>query len=330
MSKKSAVETPAQTLLKAVNFIMPTQKKRGTPNQQFCYIGNGWIVSCDEHMAIGYPTPTPIEAYPNTHQLRAALLKCGEDLSITVINQFQISLLSGSYKAVIACNPAIGLKSPDPIVGPVDDRLKQAFKAVHGMAVVNANRPELGAVQLKGGLCNGLDPKGTACLQAWHGFEIPGEYLVPKPACVALAKAKEALTGFGFSESSVTFHFENGAFIKTALHLGNFPNVEAVFNEERGEPYLIPDNFFKAVKAIEPFSDKGFLYFRKGRITSNSEESEASTYKMENLPEDKVIAIGLYLKVKACFQNVQFNERSAHFQQDNVRGVIALVGNPDA
>lgn len=322
--------TPAKELLQAVNFLMPIQKKRGTVNQQFCYIGNGWIAAADDYMSIAVPIETPIEAFPNTFQLRSALLKCGEDLSITKLNPLQIAITSGSFKAIIGCTKELELKGPDQLTLMVDDKLKKCFKATQTLPAENSNRPEFGAIKLADGCCTSLTPTGTALLQAWHGFNVPGAYLVPVAASKALVRSKEPLIGLGYTENSITFHFASGAFIKTALHSGNFPGIEHLFNVETSEPYEIPDDFAAAVKAIQPFSKEGFMHFRKGCITSDVEENEASTYKFDGLPEDKSISIPLYLKIKDYFQNARFSERSIIFQKDNVRGVIALVGKNDA
>ena len=314
----------AKEIINTIKFIMPVQKPKGTVRQRYCLISNGWIVAADDYMCIASPINMSINSAPNTHQLRAVLAKCGEDLSITELDKESIAVTSGALRAVVKCVlPAqLDLKAPDPITWVVDDSLKVALKAAESLAEENTNKPELGAVKLADMCCYGAVPMGTAAIQAFHGFSIPGTHLIPKAAAKAVCATKLALVGIGASDNSITFHFGNGAFIKTALHAGNFPVFEHLF-ETQQVATQIPSDFYSGLAAITPFSEEGFVIFKQGVMTSKNLENKPSTYAIEGMGQDYGLDIKLLLKVKANFKNIILEEKQVIFYNENMRGVIA-------
>lgn len=320
------MSSTAKDLIKTINFILPVQKNKGTPQQQFCLIQNGWIVAADDYTCIASPIDMAVDACLSTFQLKTALVKSKEDdLSFTQIDERTLTVKSGNLKATVACNnPAIlNLKAPDDLMLVLTDDFKAALKAVDGLCAENVSRPELGAVKVSGACCYAASSTGKAVIEAFHGFDIPGAHLIPKVAVKAVINAKVALAGVGWSNNTMTFHFENGAFIKTALHAGSFPSIEHLFETNIKEKTKIPEDFFQALGAIAPFSTQGYVYFEDGHITSDSVENAASTYYMDGLNVQGILEIALLIKVKSQFKEAIFDENKVVFFGDIARGVIA-------
>jgi len=330
--RPKATANPAASLLAALKFVAVAQKKAGTVQQQFGMISGNWAAASNGVLTVATKIEEDLTACPHTYQLIDALSKVGEDLSITQLSPTALAVVSGAFKALVPC-VAFGdfeITGPDERCAVIDDRIKAAFEAVLPLATDGAQHAHLAAVLLQSG--SAVATNGHVLVEYWHGIDLPPGMLVPKASAVAIAKAGKALTGFGYSGASATFWFEDDSFIKTQLFGEQYPNYQIIFNCEGLNPWPVPEEFYKAVRSIESFSRSGIVYFEDGMLASNEQETEASTYKIEGLPEGMDFNAKYLLMVEPSFKNVHFDEDSnkAYFFGENVRGVLSGIDRNSA
>lgn len=318
---------PAASLLAALKFVAVAQKKAGTVQQQFGMISGNWAAASNGVLTVATKVEEDLTACPHTYQLIDALSKVGEDLSITQLSPTSLAVVSGAFRALIPCAAFanVGITGPDERCAAIDDRIKAAFDAVAGLATDGAQHAYLAAVLLQGG--SAVATNGAALLEYWHGIDLPPGLLIPKASAVAIAKASKTLTGFGFSASSATFWFEDDSFIKTQLFGEQYPHYRGLLEADGLNPWPLPDEFFKAVRAIKSFSRNGIVYFKNGVLSSNERDEEASTYKIEGLPEGMGFNAKYLLAVEHAFKNVHFDEEAnkAYFFGEGIRGVLMAI-----
>ena len=328
---KTTAVNPAASLLAALKFVAVAQKKAGTVQQQFGVISGNWAAASNGVLTVATKVEEDLSACPHTYQLIDALSKVGEDLSITQLSPTSLAVVSGAFRALIPCVGFgdVGITGPDERCAVIDDRIKSAFEAVLPLATDGAQHSHLAAVLLQSG--SAVATNGHVLAEYWHGIDLP-PMLIPKASAVAILKAGKALTGFGYSGPSATFWFEDDSFIKTQLFAEQFPNYQPLFECEGLNPWPVPDEFYKAVRSIESFSRSGVVYFENGMLASNEQETEASTYKIEGLPEGMGFNAKYLLMVESSFKNVHFDESSnkAFFFGENVRGVIMGIDRNSA
>lgn len=322
---------PAASLLAALKFVAVAQKKTGTVQQQFGMISGNWAAASNGVLTVATKVEEDLSACPHTYQLIDALSKVGEDLSITQLSPTSLAVVSGAFRALIPCAgfADVGITGPDERCAVIDDRVKAAFEAVMPLATDGAQHAHLAAVLLQSG--SAVATNGHVLAEYWHGIDLP-PMLIPKASAVAIVKAGKALTGFGYSGPSATFWFEDDSFIKTQLFAEQFPNYQPLFACEGLNPWPVPDEFYKAVRSIESFSRSGIVYFENGMLASNEQETEASTYKIEGLPEGMGFNAKYLLMVESSFKKVHFDEQSnkAFFFGENVRGVLMGIDRNSA
>ena len=321
---KAKGPSPAASLLAALKFVAIAQKKAGPTNVQFGHIAHNWAAASDGVLTVAHPIEEDLAACPNTLQFIDALSKVGEELSITQLTANALAVSSGAFRALVPCVgfDDVPISAPDPQCATIDYRIKTAFAAVAGLATDSAPNATYAAVLLQAG--SAVATNGAALLEAWHGIDLPPGMMLPKCAAVAVAKAGPALTGFGFSASSATFYFENGAFIKTQLYGERYPNYQVVFEVEGLNPWPVPDDFYNGVRAIQSFSPNGNVFFDDGAVLSKMHKEEASTYKIEGLPERMGFSAKLLLSVEHAFKKAHFapEANKVVFFGDNLRGVL--------
>lgn len=329
-ARRKKVESvhPAASLIKALKFISLAQRKAGTIGQQHCIISGNWAAATNGILTIGAKIEEDLVACPHTFQFIDGLSKCGHDLNITQLSQFTLSIKSEKFKAIIPCATVneIELTAPDAPCAVIDDRIRAALENVAMLAVEGAENAIHAAVLLQAQTAVGFN--GFAILEYWHGIDLPPNLLLPKSSVNAILKTDKKLTAFGYSQSSATFYFEDESFIKTQLFADRYPAYQNAFDEDI-EVWALPDEFFKAVGAIESFSPNGSIHFKNGFIYSHAFESEASSYQIEGLPEGLSFNAKYLLMLEHAIKKVFFNpeERKLYFYGENIRGVLTGLGN---
>lgn len=325
MASKKKISEAATPLINALKFIAPTQKKAGTVQQQHCIILNHWVIATNGILTAACPVQDDLKACPHSTLLFDALKECGEELVISQLSNVTLSVKSGEFKALIPCATMEELYSaalaPDAVCATIDNRIKQAFEAVGGLATDGATAAHYAAILLQGG--SAAATNGAGLIEYWHGIDLPPGLLIPKASAVAIIKTDKVLTGFGFSASSATFHFEDGSFYKTQLFNDRFPAYQNLFPLSV-DPWPLPPEFWKAVEAIALFSQEGKLYFEDGFIRSHEQEAQASTYKIDGLPDEMGFNAKHLMRVKHAMQTAAFDNVKSEvvFFGENMRGLL--------
>lgn len=326
-AEKPKVSESAISLIKALEFVSVAQKKNGPPQLQFCKISNGWVAASNEILTVAHPIAEDLEACPHTIQFLDALKEAGKDasLGITQLTGSALAVTATAFRGLVPCvDPAaIQISPPDPLCGQMSDSVKTALLACAPLVSESAQYAHFCAVMLKSGLT--VATNGQSLLEYWHGIDLPPEgFLMPKSAALAIGYTPYTLTGFGFSQSSVTFYFENGAFIKTQLYSEVYPQYSNFLKVENPKWWKVPKEFFEGLKALEPFG-KGYAYFEKETLYSDESKDIASSYKVEGLPGKMAFNIRQLLMLKNRIEKIHFEAEGYKilFMGENCRGICA-------
>lgn len=313
---------PAFGLIKALKFVSPAQKKNGPTNVQFCTMENHWLIASDGILTIATKIEEDLQACPHTLQLIEALSNVESELNITQLSEFSLSVASGQFRALVPCvsRDELTFYGPDEPCAVIDDRLKAAFGALTPLVTENGQTAIHSAVLLQSGTA--VATNGSVIMEYWHGIDLPPNIVIPKLSAQAVAKCDKTLVQFGFSQSSATFYFEDGSFIKTQLFNERYLAYQRLFRECNCFP--VPEDFFKAIRMVEPFSRDGHIYFKNGAVATQMSEDNATTYRLEGLPEDMGFQIKLLLLCEPFFKQAEFDEENKRvfFFGENVRGIL--------
>lgn len=329
--RKPKPKGPASALLSALKFVCQIQKKNGTTQERYAFAQNGWIATSNGLLTLGHPIDADLQCCPETYLLVNALTRSTIDLSISQLTPTALSITSGAMRVIVPCVPpaSVPISGPDAATVEVTEALQMALGAVGQLPDSQSQIPSQAGVLLASGTATGTD--GTVLLEAWHGVQTP-PLLMPASAAKLVAKSKLRLTALGYSKSSVTFYFENGAFLKSALFDAAYPDVTSSFHTFNGKKATTPpDGLFDAIDALKVFSEDGRIYFSGNTVVANEKENDpsASSYVVDGLPQRMAFNAELLLKVRHAFSTVQFYPESnlAVFFSSckTMRGMIAAL-----
>jgi hypothetical protein len=231
--------------------------------RKFHKIDNRWLVASASCITVGHPIDVDISDSPVGAQLYKALERCKASYSLTQV-QGGMSLRSGAFRAVVPCQPIENCQiiEPNPPLAPFSAAI---LDAINKCAVLIKNQGERffeTSLLIKANSCVATDSR--ALIEAWHGINMP-EVIIPYDFVVALRKAKAIPTQFGFDDKTFTVYYENGAWITTNIYNERFPQTDRLFTDSQ-VPKLIPEKFFEAIKAVEPFATENRVYFEDGKV----------------------------------------------------------------
>lgn len=315
----------------ALKFVYMAQKRDGMIWESHCQMIAGWVMATDGRLTVGAKIEEDIHIAPHTETLMKALAKCGQTLSMTQQTNMLMVIQSDKFRANIPCAdvtamPPLYADKPCAVLTPA---IAEAFALVAPLVNEGDVRAAITGVRLQANTATATN--GHAIIEFWHGIDLPPDLLIPKAAALAVAKCGKVLTGLGFSDKSVTFHFEDESFIKTVRIDATFPNTDRLF--KGNFVYLpLPDDFMTALDGVSSFTDSetGSILFHGGKMKTSMYDHKGASFECEglpDLPEGMGISVKLLNLCKASMKQVDFisDTQSIQFTGDNTRGKIMFL-----
>jgi hypothetical protein len=309
--------------LKIVNSIL---SESGRPNETHVLLQNGWALAHNGILGIGEKILEDLNICTNAKMLEAGLSKCGQHFSITQ-QTTQLSVKSDKFRALIPCMPAESLNrpSPDAPCALIGEALRIAVAAVAPLALEGQDSVVTASLLIKNGTVVATDRK--VIIQHFHGIDLP-EIAIPKAIIGPLVKNPKKLAKFGFSRSSCTFYFEDESWLKSQFYDDKWPDVNAILNRAHNA-LTLPEGFYDAVKALEPFSEDGFVYFDTNKMLSHPDESKGASFEVYGLPKGPAFNIKQLKMIEPYASKVDFmaqgnnGSKQLMFFSELARGAIA-------
>ena len=327
MAKKP--KPTSSSLLDALRFVGSVLKAEGTINETHILLKDNLAVAFNGVLAAGCKIQEDICCAPNNKLLIDALSKCGDNLSITQIDQSKLSIKSDKFKAIVPCiNPKLlTVAIPDISVAPMDDKFKTAIEAVGVLANENADNVVAASILMNGQSL--IATNRVVIFEAWHGLNLPLGLALSKAIVQPLNNSKK-LVGFGFSKSTATFHFEDLSWIRTQLYAGAWPDLKGIL-DGACNPLAVPVDFWKALEAVTPFSLDGLVHFDNNRLQSHPDENAGASHEVLGLIKGPIFNAKQLKLIQPYAKQIDFaasakNGTMLKFFGESIRGAIAGRG----
>lgn len=329
--KKAEANGATAKLTEAFEFVSPAFKEKGQPFEEFCRIVNHQVIAFNGVIAFGHPIDEDMAICPHLGKLLTAIKKAGSTLSLTELDSGRLSMKGDNLRVIIPCidGSVIPAVMPDPPCGTMNDDILAGFAAVNPLIKEgdqNIRWIETAALMRANTI---FATNGHVAFEYWHGIDLPPGLTIPKIAINALAKAKKKLTRFGFGPHSVTFYFEDGAWIRTQTFSEQYPDVDRLMNRAfngRGPDDLRepPPTLFEACAAVAPFAETSAVFLGPGIVKSHAADGIGADYPVEGLT-GYAVANSEYLKLIAPHAkklDLHANDEQIIFFGDRIRGVL--------
>lgn len=255
----------------AVKFCAPGFKAEGEPYAQHALIQGKTLTTYDGVLQYGHPIDDELTACPHFGKLRAAL-DATKDAATTVtqLDAARIAIKAPKFRTVVPCvaDTALVIRNvPDPIVGPLGMEVRDGFEIMRQITDKAGLHVITSSVLMAGKSMIATD--NHQIVEFFHGSDFP-TLTVPANFIEAVLKIAKAFKGFGFSEGSLTFHFEDDSYVRTQLYQEEWPDVSRALPSDFSTLLGVPDGLYTALGQMRPFIEAGGIWFNEGSISSHA------------------------------------------------------------
>lgn len=317
-------------MLDALKFVKGAVSKRDfMPVLTHFQICNGRVKGYNGVVCLCSPLELDIQATPRADTFVKAIAQCKQAIALHMTSGGKLGIHSGTFTAFIECST-----DPFPEVEPEGEVVQlsgfpilPAFKELLPFISRDTAKPWANGLLIDGQSAFATD--NTILAEYWLGVIFPRTVNIPRVAIAEMLRLNIEPVAMQLNTNSVTFHYEDGKWLRTALLTVRWPDVHTML-ERQANVLPIPEHFFEAVAAVEPFADNGRVVLESGGVRTTIDRGENGAYmEVPGLLVNAQAAFNpkLLLKLDGVATAFDFNSYPAPtmFYGQGIRGMIAGV-----
>jgi hypothetical protein len=324
-------------MLEAAEAMKILTKARGPIQATHCVMEEGMCKMTDGIISVGYPTGTDVMFVPKVSELieLSKNIAVDEDTSFTIMDG-KLTAVMGDKKLTLSGADRSLLKAgtPDREIAPMTDAIRGALDMA-----VKVLDPKSHDLRMKNAFLNAgslIASNSKIAIEYHHGIDLPPELPIPFNFMKAVLRIKSPISGFGYSPLTVTFWFENGAYVRSRLDQAQMPDVSNEWSDFPTD-WLSAAQFMKSAEAISKFSPQGFITVDGDRIEAFQDEGESWIENFDTcgivVPEGTSYDTGVLMKLKRSVKDIAWGKDSKNLfftDQKTFRGVTTAIVKPDS
>lgn len=299
-------------------------RKDFIPHLTHFKIENRTVRSFNGSLALCSPIDFDIDCIPKAVPFVKAIQNCEDTVSLNMTPAGRLSVSSGSFKAFIEC-----VEEDTGHVEPEGERFElngmqvlQALKIMAPFIGEDASRPWTNGVLFKGQ--SAYATNNVSLIEYWIGDLFPIICNVPKVAIREMIRINEPPLYAQATGRSISFHYPNGKWLRTALLDLEWPDLAKVLDVPNA-PVPIDPLIFPALTAIKPFADEyGRVYLQGDELTTCTADGEGAGYIVPGLGAEGIYQIEMLTRLEgvATAWDLSLYPAPCHFVGERLRGAI--------
>ena len=313
-------------MLDALKFVSGAIKKNGiSPELEHFRINEGRVVGFNGYMALSAPIDLPIDAMPRADMFHKALQACTDNVAIDRTPNGRLRIRSGGLTVHVPCIEKVVFDAaPDGEMFDAPAGLRETFARMLPFIGDDASRPWAMGLAIGGQTYTATN--NVILLQVWDGHPLP-TFNCPRFAVAEVARIKDSPIKIQVAKASVTFHYEDGRWLRTQLLTDEWPTelMNKIFDRPSVQERL-PEGFFEAVDILAPFAADASspIYLSpRGLSTGDPEIDEGAVKHLSGLADAafKLKALQL-LRDEVTTVDLNLHPAPCLFFGPNSRGAI--------
>ena len=313
-------------MLSALKFVKgAVAKKNYIPALTHFRIENGFIKGFNGSIGLCSPIDLDLSVSPKAVPFAKAIQTCKDTISMHITPAGKLAIKSGKFRAFVECTD---VAYPD--VEPEGETIELAGDFLPAIKKIASfiSKDDLRSWS-KGILFHNKSAFATNNLiivEYWLGYTFPMTINVPQVAITELIRIDKEPTHLQLTDKSITFHFENGQWLRSCLLDLGWPDPYKFLDGESNQT-APPDTLFDDLEDILPFVDQlGKVYFTAEKIATGLDDGLGASINIEGLPEAGCYNIKQLLLLKGLIEKIDFTlyPKPSLFTGGPIRG--ALVG----
>lgn len=326
------------TILEALKFVQRGVARRDLiPGLTNFRIKDGRVTGFNGTLALSAPVDIAFDAAPSAGHFIRALDACDDVITMVQESEHKLIVRSGRFKTAVPCVDLSTVPETIPegvSVAPHLSMLK-AFEVLTPFIGIDASRKWACGVLLAGN--SAYATNNVILTEYWLGTPFPYIVNIPSSAVEEVIRIHEELLSVQLCQSSITFHYADGRWIKSQLISAyEWPDVNGVISRAWVLPETniprplmpIPMGLSAACEKLARFGtkDEFYTYFRGTNASTllNGVEDGGAMVELEGLPETGAFHTMYLSKVLDVATHADFTAYPlpVPFVGPNIRGVV--------
>lgn len=318
-------------MLDALKFVQRGVARRDiVPNLTNFRIENGRVTGYNGTIALSAPVDIGFNAAPQAGSFIRALDACDDVISITQESTSRLIVRSGNFRSAVPCIDVkdVPVAAPEGVIVTPHTSILHALEVLNPFIGIDASRKWACGILLAGS--SAYATNNVVLAEYWLGVPFPYVVNVPSVLVDEVLLVKEELTAIQLTESSITFHYADGRWIKSQLISTEWPDVNRALNGSWKDARLIPvpRGLAEACNKISRFGSKDecFTYFRGTDVSTMKEGTldGGALVELSGIPDFGCYHSRYLNDMLAAAEQVDFTmyPRPVPFAGQNLRGVL--------
>lgn len=308
-------------------------KKDYVPALTHFRISGGRILGFNGLLAISTPTDLEVEATPKASSFVKAVERMPDgEVVLNLTQTGRLSVRSGNFRAYVECIEESGFPDIEQKgdIHPLPGGILPVLRVLAPFMGIDASRPWATGILLKGQ--SAFATNNIVLIEHWLPIVFPTPFNIPAEAVKEMLRIGREPTGMQVDHNAVTFHYENGAWLRTQLNSTDWPDLSKVLDRpHQAKPF--PDGFFDAVNRLDAFTDKtGRLHLNGGVLSTSLHEGEGALVELDDFGGVGCHFLSQMAKLDGVATSIDFSHWPAPclFFGNLLRGAIVGMRTADA
>lgn len=317
-------------MLKELKFVQgAVAAKDYVPELQHFKIGNGRVDGFNGLIALSTPIDLDLVAMPKAVSFVKAIerLPDNSEVAINMTQTGRLSIKGGKARFFVECWEAT---HATPHVAPAGETyaippgILAVMRKLAPFMGIDASRPWACGIRFDGQMANVTN--NIVAIQHWlEGLEFPSPINIPSMAIKEMLRIGQDPIAMQSEERAITFHYPNGAWLRTQLLEGMWPvDLNRVLDVQCNALPVAAD-IFDSVQRLDAFGGKeGRVYLRDGQVSTSLSEGEGAVIEVDDLIANGCFHINQIVSLHGVAATVDWGlyPSPVIFYGDGLRGAI--------
>lgn len=301
-------------------------KKDYVPELTHFRIKDGNVMGFNGKLALSHPVDLDMDIIPKAVFFEKALAALPVDVPVALdlTATGRLALRAGGFKVFVPCldlMPEGLFQEPQGEVYDIALGLIETCEALFSFIAEDASRPWAQSIMLKGQ--SAFATNNQIVVERWCQSNFPEPFTLPLDAVRELIRIGIEPSRMQLHERSVTFHYTNGAWMRTQLLSEPWPErLAEVMATPTDKLVPVPDEFSTEVKRLAGFiEDSGCIHVLGATLSTTKEENAGASVVVSSEIGDGVFHIETLKRIAAVATHVDFWSVPAVFRAPGMRGV---------
>lgn len=290
-------------------------------------ISGGRIQSFNGSISLSSPIDLSIECQPLAANFLKTIANCRDTVSMSVTPTGKLSIKSGKTRALIECTqetfPEIG---PEGRELPIGGKFMEALDALEPLIAEDASRPWARGILFDGDRAYATNNVVLAEYDL-HGGQFMTPINIPHAAVNELLRIKKIPSHMLLADNSVSFMYDDGRWLRTALGELKWPDLGSVLNRDHGPMLDIPADFWQSLDDLKIHVNESMeVFIVKNHLTTSLDPENASYAEVQGLPagEPGCYHIEMLRILTGLAKRIDFSGYPAPclWEGDSIRGAV--------